>query len=243
MRYVFWLCAVVSAVAVAACEVNPAERNNAGNALYAQGDYSLALQAYQEAMVASPDYPVPYYNAASALKQTGRLQAAVAALEQALKTADGPLAAAAYYNLGNVYFEMARYEEALAVYREALLLDPQDGDARFNYELTLLRIATATPPESQPTSSPTPDAAGASSPTPTRQGNADQGTPTPTGQPPSDESPPLQVNATPIPPTQQSVLSFDEAVRSLDAVQRSQRTLRDVLQGRATDVPVQEKDW
>ncbi|MGQ9887922.1 MAG: tetratricopeptide repeat protein [Aggregatilineales bacterium] len=223
--------------------MNSAERNNAGNALYAQGDYSLALQAYQEAMVADPDHPVPYYNAASALRQTGRLQAAAAALEQALKTADGPLAAAVYYNLGNVYFELARYEEALAAYREALLLDPQDGDARFNYELTLLRIATATPPQSQPTPSPTPDAAGASSPTSTHQTDAGENTPTPTGQPSNEESAPSQLDAMPIAPTQQTVLSFDEAARILDAVQRSQRTLRDVLQGRATDMPPQEKDW
>lgn len=243
MRCVLWLYAIVSAVVVTACEVNPAERNNAGNVFYAQGDYSLALQAYQAAMVADPDHPVPYYNAASALSQTGRLQAAVAALGQALKTADSPLAAAAHYNLGNVYFEMARYDEALAAYREALLLDPQDGDARFNYELALLRIATATPPQSQPTPSPTPDAAGSSSPTPPQQENAGESTPTPTGQPPSEESLPLPANVTPIPPTQQSALSFEEAARSLDAVQRGQRTLRDVLQGRATTVSPQEKDW
>lgn len=252
---------LISVVVAASCDVNPAERNNAGNALYETGDYSLAAQAYQAAMVADPDRPEPYYNVASALARSGRQQAAVEALEQALRTADPLLTQAAYYNLGVVFFEMARYEQAVAVFREALQLDPFDADARFNYELSLLRLnsMTSTPPDTawtSPTPTGVPDI-GAGTPTPTQQasGETEDPTPpvdsaqqdevTPTVQPDSS-TPPLSEAASELVLTaaaRDGVLSPEEAERSLDAVQQSQRTLREILQHRNTPLPAAAKDW
>jgi tetratricopeptide (TPR) repeat protein len=244
---VLW--ALLSAALLTACAVSPAERNNAGNALYAQGDYSMALRAYQAAMVADPDGAEPYYNAASALARSGRQQAAVEALLQALRTADGPVAQAVYYNLGNVYFEMARYEDAAAAYRTALLLNPQDDDARFNYELALLRLAaiSPTPPPSEaasPTPTTAPDQGGAATPTPTQPGGSAGGAQTATAQPVTPTPvPPSDAAASEAPDAPDGGLSREEAARSLDAVQQSQRTLREVLQGRTTPQAPPAKDW
>lgn len=238
------LLAAAGLLAAAACDVNPAERNNAGNALYAQGSYGPALEAYQAAMVANPDRPEAYYNAASALARSGRQQAAIEALRQALRTADAPVIQAAYYNLGNVYFEAARYDEAAAAYRQALLLDPRDGDARFNYELALLRQASATPPPEnaeQATSTPTADP----------EQPPDLGTPTPTpgGSPDGAQTPTAQADAPPGAASeaeteaQSGGLTLEEAARSLDAVLQGQRTLREILQGRRPPPPPPAKDW
>lgn len=222
---------------LASCEVHPAERNNAGNALYEQGGYADAVNAYQAAQVAAPDAPESYYNAASALANSGRLQSAVEALEQALKTADEVLTTKAYYNLGNVYFDMAQYDKAIEAYREVLLRQPDDEDARHNYELALSRLPTPTPEEQSPQES---------TPTPTNNpGGQQESTPTPdlsqTPTPQNNENQNQESSApTPMP---EGTLSVEDAERLLDAVQQNQRTLREYLERFAAPVQSSEKDW
>lgn len=250
----------------AGCAVNPAERNNAGNALYEQQDFVSAIRAYHAAMVAAPDQPEPYYNAALALSRSGRQQGALEALEQALKTADDDLRQRIYYSIGNVHFLNSDFETAISAYREALRLNSDDADARFNYELALRRMPTATPtstPEgnaqtSTPTSSPVADEVPLT-PTPTPgQDDSDGGrTPTPWTQSPTPAPGQDTGNVTPTATvdvsgsstdalpraTQGGALSPEDAARSLDAVQQNQRTLREFLNSRMTPSPPVSKDW
>lgn len=123
--------------------VDPAERNNAGIWAYERGDFESALRSFQIAQVNSPDDSVPYLNAGLAFARLGALSEAVLALEQALKTAQPALAAQIYFNLGNVYFQMRDFQQAVAAYQRTLLLQPGDMDARHNLELALQRL---TPP-------------------------------------------------------------------------------------------------
>ncbi len=150
-------------VILAGCAVNPAERNNAGNALYGQGDYTGAVDAYQLAQVTAPDDPVPYYNAGSALAMDGDLQLAVLALQQSLKTADTPLQARTYYNLGNVYMALGQFTDAVGAYQQTLLRQPDDADARYNLELALLQIMPP-PDERGGDATPTPESGDSSQP-------------------------------------------------------------------------------
>jgi Ca-activated chloride channel family protein len=53
---------------------------------------------------------------------------------EALNTSEDKLRAKALYNLGNISFKNNKLEEALALYRKALELDPSDDEARYNYE-------------------------------------------------------------------------------------------------------------
>lgn len=221
------------------CEVNSAERNNAGNGLYEQGNYADAVNAYQAAQVAAPDAPESYYNAGSALANTGRLQSAVEALDQALKTADPDLMAKAYYNLGNVYFDMAQFDKAVDAYREVLLRHPDDEDARYNYELALSRVPTATPEDQ--TEEPTQEA----TPTNDPSSQGDSATPTPdnaqTPTPQGDEG--QDQNQSAPSPAPEGTLSVEDAERILDAVQQDQQTLREYLERLAAPVQPSEKDW
>lgn len=212
--------AVCLLVILAGCAVNPAERNNAGNALYGQGDYTGAADAYQLAQVAAPDDPVPYYNAASALAMDGDLQLAVLALEQALKTADTPLQARAYYNLGNVYMALGQFADAVGAYQQTLLRQPDDADARYNLELALRQI-TPPPNERGGDATPTPESGDSSQPSPDT-------TETPTAA-----------------PAPENALSLADAERLLDSAGQNQRVLPEVL---STDsAPFNDetpkKDW
>lgn len=239
-------------VVLTGCGVNAAERNNAGNALYARGEYDAALQAYQAAQVAAPNLPQPYYNAASALALAGELEAAIEALEQALATADEDLTAQAYYNLGNIYFQMAEYDDAVVAYQEVLLRRPDDQDARYNYELALSRILPLTPTALEQQVEPE---QGETDPnvTPTNQPGALDG-PTPT--PPPQEGPP-DPTSTPVEggdqggeqqlltptPQPEGEMTIEDAERLLDSVQQDQRTLQEFLRDIATPSTPSAEDW
>lgn len=57
-----------------------------------------------------------------------------------LLTADKAQAEWGYYNLGNFYFAAGLYPEAARAYQQALLIDPNDADARYNLELALKKF-------------------------------------------------------------------------------------------------------
>ncbi len=193
--------------------VDPAERNNAGIVSYEQGDFEAALLLFQVAQVNKPDESVPYLNAGLALARRGEWNESVLALEQALKTADLGLVAQIYYNLGNVYFQMRDFEQAVFAYQRALLLQPDDNDTRHNLELALQRILP-------PAATEIPDSLGGS-PTPTSEA-ADQN---------SVEEAPLES------------LSRDEAEQLLDAAQRSQQSLSQGLPTPSAGETLNERDW
>lgn len=143
----------------AACAVDADDHNDSGNRYYAQGRYSEALREYRRAQAAAPGEPAPVFNAAAALYQLGEYERAGAELRSIIATADPALRARAWYNLGNAYVRLGRLLDARAAYREALLLDPGNRDAKFNLELVnraLLERPTAAepPPEGVPPGQP-----------------------------------------------------------------------------------------
>lgn len=231
-----------------ACGVNPAARNNTGNTYVAQSEYDRALEAYQDAQTAEPDNPIVSYNAAAALSATGRIEDAQAALQEAIAAGDTALAATAYYNLGNLYFAADGYAAAVAAYRESLLLNPDNDDARYNLELATRLLNQVTPtaiemqtdPDDQqanPSVTPTPNpAADPSQPTPS---------PTPTPTPPGDIPPPgpspeyegteeagTEDNGTPTPGTDRENAEEDieNAEEIMEFVESEQENLPDYRQ-------------
>lgn len=242
----------VSLVFSTACGVSVAERNAAGNRQYRNEAYDDALRAYQAAMVAAPDRPEAYYNAASALVGMEQFSQAVAALEQAVRVGDQQLIARAHYNLGNVYFLVGDFDRAAAAYRQTLLIDPDDDDARYNLELTLRRRLPATPTaieqqtqpetgETDPETTPTNEPAGQDGPTPTPP--PQDITPEPSATPDSGE----QADAgddpsTPV-PRDDGPMTVEQAERLLDAVQQDQQALRQFLQDSAASGEPGERDW
>ncbi len=234
-------------------QISPAERNNAGNDLYQQNADEAALRAYYSAQVNAPDLPVAYYNAAAPLADTGRLRDAARALEQALKTADPALSAQINYNLGHVYFQMARYDLAVEAFRQTLTFDPTDEQARYNYELALLRrVPTPTPTpqeqniepeENDADSTPTPNPSGQDGPTVTPS-QAPDSSPEPSATPEGGFAGSIDSNliSTPI-ATPDGSLTMADIERQLDAIEENQQTLREFLQNAATPARSNGKDW
>lgn len=214
------LMVVLACLMLAGCDINPAERVNAGNDLYSRGDYLGAAAAYQMAQVVSSDMPIPYFNAAGAYAQSGQLARAEAALQKTLELGDPSLVEKAYYNLGNVYFMMSHFDQAIQAYQQALLLNPNDQDARYNLELALRRAVPAAPTGESP----------APTPTPAPQDSAPSPQPTETA---AQEPPPQTIET----------LTAEQAERLLDSIQQNQQTLRDRLNRVTPQANPAEKDW
>lgn len=58
--------------------------------------------------------------------------------------------AGVHYDKGNTEFQQKDFEQALKSYRKALLKDPNDADAKANYELTLRKLQMEPPPQTKP---------------------------------------------------------------------------------------------
>ena len=108
-----------------------------GNRALDQGDDREALEAYRQAAAVAPDRPEPHINAGLVLHRLERYEEAAAETVRALPIDDPLQAARAHYNLGNHYAQLGRLPDARDSYREALLLDPDDEDAKHNLELVL----------------------------------------------------------------------------------------------------------
>ncbi len=117
-----------------------------GNAHYKNGNYEAAADAYYRGLAAyetgTPD--AAYYglqnNLGAALHQQGDFALARPAFARAMETAPSQADfARAAYNAGNNAFREEQAEAALDFYKKALLADPANADAKFNYEFVKRR--------------------------------------------------------------------------------------------------------
>jgi Ca-activated chloride channel family protein len=129
---------MAAALFLAACSPSAEKLNNQGNEAYAKEDYMVALHEYQSAQIESPELAEPYYNAANALYREGAYAEALEQMQMALQFVDNEsLAEQSIYNLGNTFYNSQELDPAIESYISALLLDPNDQDAKYNLELAL----------------------------------------------------------------------------------------------------------
>lgn len=115
-----------------------------GNSLYEKQDYHGALENYLKAS-SKRDDPRPAFNAGDALYRLEEYKAASDAFQiLSSSAAADAVRAAASYNLGNSLIKQGKTEEAVKAFRDALLLNPADAQARHN-----LAVALKTPQQPQ----------------------------------------------------------------------------------------------
>jgi tetratricopeptide (TPR) repeat protein len=143
----------LSAIVVLICcssavqaEDTPRSAMRKGLKLYKSGDYTNAVQSLNKTALEFPD--IGHYNLGNAHYRNSDYEAAEEAYNEALRTTDLALQAKAYFNRGNALLarttvmtgpeqiglaaELAY--QATDMYEKAILLDPEDLDAKQNYE-------------------------------------------------------------------------------------------------------------
>lgn len=232
------LALILLAIAIGACRAEDPvrSRNQEANDLYAAGQFESALEVYQELLAQRPDLPEIAYNAGNSLHRLGRFDRAVEETRRALPPTTIELGAATYYALGNHFLAQNDLLNAFEAYKSALLLDPDDGDAKYNLELVLLRMNQ---PDQQPGQQPPAGAEQDGEPQPEGEGMDQPGQPQPggaagqpqqqtgnTGQPPQGDAADVRRSLEEALAGIDQELSFEEAVEILDLIRQLQEQPR-----------------
>jgi Ca-activated chloride channel family protein len=117
-----------------------ARRNQKGIETYRQGKYAAALEQFLSAKGLKPESQELRNNTAAALYQLKKYQEAVDEFSRVDPGKLGASAADLFYNLGDAYFRLGQFPKALESYKRCLLQNPDDIQAKKNFELTLKKI-------------------------------------------------------------------------------------------------------
>ncbi len=105
-----------------------------GNALYDSLDYRSAATQYKHACILNPNSHEAWFNFATALYKLDKFILSSEAFSKSFElTNDTLLQSKIQYGLGNCMAQLEEYEKALNLYQKALMLNPADDDARYNY--------------------------------------------------------------------------------------------------------------
>lgn len=128
---------IILFVFLTASAVNDARK---ANAAFERGDYSEAVQLYRQAIQQDSDNARLHFNLGNALSRLGQSDEAAESYSRFNELADSPIEQSmADYNMGRMLTDNENYEEALNYFRNALIKNPDDDDARHNFELALKR--------------------------------------------------------------------------------------------------------
>ena len=110
---------------------------------------SRTLEYYESILQKHPDMAEARFGAGYAAYNIEDYSRALSEFESVLSSDDLQLKSKTFYNLGNTLYKAGRFEESLLAYRKALELNPEDAEAKYNYELTRLTMQQLQSPQSQ----------------------------------------------------------------------------------------------
>ncbi len=105
-----------------------------GNGLYDKENYVEAENLYKNSLEKKYN-PKAHFNLGDAQYMQGKYDEAANSFKSiSQRKSDDGSQADAYYNLGNSLLSQEKYAEAMESYRNALKINPDDADAKYNYE-------------------------------------------------------------------------------------------------------------
>jgi Ca-activated chloride channel family protein len=214
------------------------------NQAYENGNYAEAAELYQAAIAEDPENPKLHFNLGNALAKAGNTEQAESAYNRFKSLAENVVdKSMADYNTGKMLTDMEKYDEALSYFREALKNNPDDEDARYNYELALQKQQEQQQEDQQQQSDS--DQNQDSEQDQNSQNNQDQQN--------QDENQPQNENQQQNPEDQQGEdeqqpvpidMTEEEAANILDALKQLERELLENRKKESTEAQSgNEKDW
>jgi Ca-activated chloride channel family protein len=237
-RRVFGAVSAILLFVVACGPADPiADEVDAANQLF-QRDPAGAVTRYRDLQAQRPAAPEISIDLGNALAALGEHDRALVEYGRGIDGATGTTRAIAFYDRATSLFRLGRILDARAAYVEALRLDSNDRDAKFNIEVIDRILGLLAPQAPQATTPPgqrTPPPGSSQEPGGTPAATAPNGTGVPTATlPPGAVG---STGATPPVSVQTALTDFrrdltvDEAVRLLDALRGEQRGLPALLEG------------
>ncbi|MDQ2911689.1 MAG: VWA domain-containing protein [Chloroflexota bacterium] len=214
-----------------------ADEVDAANQVFLR-DPAGAITRYRDLQVRRPTAPEISINLGNALAALSEHDRALVAYGLGIENAKGTTRAIAFYDRATSLFRLGRILDSRAAYVEALRLDPNDRDSKFNIEVIDRILGVLRPQVPNATGSPGPRT---QPPGQSQQPGGSPGATAPTGSgAPGVSAPPGATGSTGAgePASVQTALtdfrrnlSVDEALRLLDALRGEQRGLRALLEG------------
>jgi Ca-activated chloride channel homolog len=201
-------------------------------------DPAGAVTRYRDLQARRPTSPEISIDLGNALAKLGDHDRALVEYGRGIEQAKGTTRAIGFYDRATSLFRMGRVLEARAAYVEALRIDPNDRDAKFNIEVIDKIIELVRPQVPNPTSPPSQNG-----PTPGQQlpggspgASGPAGSGAPAGSPPPGATGPTGAQGQP--DTVQNALTdfrrdltVEDALKLLDALKGEQRGLPALLEG------------
>ncbi len=110
-------------------------KNNKGIKEYNKRNYKQAEKDFLDNSIKDPKDPYLHFNLGDAYYKNKQYDKAETEYKYALSNPAFKDKSAVYHNLGNIFFQKKEYKKALENYRKALLENPNNNDARHNYEV------------------------------------------------------------------------------------------------------------
>lgn len=117
-----------------------ARKNRRGITALEQKKYDQALQEFMSARGDKPDSGEVRNNIAASLYEMKKYSEAMTELAGIDRKKSRVPASVLDYNMGNATFRQGDYQKALEYYKKSLLANPEDSEARKNFELTQKKI-------------------------------------------------------------------------------------------------------
>lgn len=111
---------------------------NPGRALYVAGDYSKAIEAYKETILAKPNSAEAHFNIGLAYSKLGDSTNAIESLKNTIRLK--PNSAEAHCNLGFEYKDIGKAREAADSFTEALRIRPNYSKAIWNLGMIYVEL-------------------------------------------------------------------------------------------------------
>jgi Ca-activated chloride channel family protein len=214
-----------------------ADEVDAANQLFLR-DPAGAVTRYRDLQARRPTAPEISIDLANALAALGEHDRALVEYGRGIDGAKGTTRAIAFYDRATSLFRLGRILDSRAAYLEALRLDSNDRDAKFNIEVIDRILGLLAPHAPEATTQPgqrTPPPGGSQQPGGTPAATAPNGSGIPTATLPpgavgsTGAAPPVSVQ-TALTDFRRD-LTVDEAIRLLDALRGEQRGLPALLEG------------
>lgn len=110
------------------------KKTQEANELYQEKKYDQALTKYQDALLSDPENKRLQFNVGNTLYQKKKYEEALKEYQNVIGTEELPLEGQTYYNIGNALYRMNKLPESILAYQQALKINPDDMDAKYNLE-------------------------------------------------------------------------------------------------------------